>query len=228
MLLAAIGMVAGVAIAHLSNDPLIWVFGVLHACLASISFLVFMVVVGIELGIRCVVEPLCGTRPHVTFPRSWSRHCMGIFRRFRGRILRREDGPIEMIDLESGPDPRPRFPWNPNGSPTMGFPYHEPQLIVTETGLPDDWDRPDNVGPIRRALAQMQAERAIAAAREGSENEASASRGTQTNMLDGARFSRYERMPGGMSLARFWWLLLESQRQQELARAERENRRRSS
>lgn len=227
MLFAAFGMVVGVAIAHLSNDPLIFVVGVLHAFLASVSFLLFLVVFGFELGIRCVVEPMCGTRAQVSVPRSWSRYCRSQFRRFWDWTLQRGEYSVELVDLESGPDPRPRYSRDADDSPTIGFPYREPRVIVTETGLPGDWDRPDNVQPIRRALAEMQAEGVAGGTREDTENEASASRGTQTNVLDGGRFPRDERMPGGMAPVRFWWLLLDEMRQQELATVERENRRRS-
>lgn len=223
MLLAAIGMVAGIATVHLSNDNLVFVFGALHAVLASISFLVFLIVFGLEIGICCVVEPLCRPRLQGSVPRSWSRYSTGLLYGVSNRILRRRNDSVEMVDVESGSDPRPQYPWNPNGSPTIGFLYREPQLIVTETGLPDDWDRPDNVQQTMRALVEMQAEGVIGVTREDTENQDRASRGTQTNMLDGGRFARDERMPGDMAPMRFWWLLLEEQRQQELASVEREN-----
>lgn len=223
--LAALGIVAGFLTAYTSNCPLVFAFGVSHAAIASLMLLVFVVILSLEAGIRRVVGPQRRTRLRGPGPRSWYRYCTGLLRGLFGQLLRKGPDSVEMVDLESGRGSRPRYPWNPNGSPTIGFPYPRRWVMVTETGLPDDWDRPGNVGPIRRALAEMEAEGVVMVTRAHVENEERATRGTQTNVLDGGGFARDERLPGNMTPMRFWWLLLEDQRQQELARTERENRR---
>ena len=123
--------------------------------------------------------------------------------------------PFQIIDLERGP------PWNPNLSSTIGTPYPAPRVVVTPTGLPSDWDRPDNTRPIAVALATMRPSGLF------NVQARTAERGTQTAMRNIRGPGAEERMPGGMSPMTFWWLLLEDQRQSEQAKTEREKRRRS-
>ena len=146
---------------------------------------------------------------------------------------------LELDDLEQG-CPAAQYPWNPAGETTIGHEYPTRRVLVTSTGLPADWDRPDNTQPIRAALASAQMAGPVRVAAPGlaattttldearsssAPESATHACGTQTAMRNHRGLGARERMPGGMAPMRFWWLLLEEQRVRELAREERGNRR---
>lgn len=214
-LFAIMSMIAGMLILHLTSDPVSLTFGVWCTIHGAGLLLVLLLILAMELTF-----PSPSTRLSQTGA-STRRHApslMDPLRRLAHRFSPRYDA-LQLADLERGP----RHPWNPNRSPTIGHPYPAPLVHVTPTGLPSDWDRPDNTRPIAAALASMRPGpvRVMPSGVQGR----TATRGTQTAMRNVRGPRAEERMPGGMSPMAFWWILLEEERQKELEREERENRR---
>ena len=210
-------MMAGLLITYLAHDPTTYAFGVwftIHAALVMVILLSFLVQ---ELATSVSSRP---PPSRAIIRRQYRRYIRHPMRDFLYRFSTRPD-PFQIIDLERGGPP-----WNPDLSSTIGTPYPAPRVVVTPTGLPSDWDRPDNTRPIAFALATMRQSPARGGLFESVQGR-TAERGTQTAMRNVRGPGAEERMPGGMSPCTFWWLLLEDQRQSEQAKAEREKRRRS-
>lgn len=236
-------ILAGTLITYLSSDVVIW-----YITFAALLLLFGLTVFIVEYGPSCFSGAKRRTISSTGAPRHvWGKVFVQTFHRLT-RLFSRSKDP-ELTDIERGAKNRQAriYPWNPTGSPTLGFPYPTPRLEVTPTGLPSHWDRPDNVAPFRRALATMHPNlpihgtpvvenRPIRVTPSVVESGPTADRGTQTNSrsvgglgsrrgLGGSGFRVDERMPGGMSPMTFWWRLLEDQREKELEREGRDGRR---
>lgn len=240
-------ILAGTLITYLSPDPVIFGFGIWYITFAALLLLSGLTILIVEYGPYCVSVAKRRTLPPADdLRRSWHKALVPL--RLLTSLFSRTDG-HELSNAERGARNRQAriYPWNPNGSPTLGFPYPTPRLEVTPTGLPSHWDRPDNVLPFRLALATMHPNlpiqispaaenRPIRVTPSVVESGPTADRGTQTNTRGvgglGSRrgvgpsgFRVDERMPGGMSPMTFWWRLLEDQREKELEREGRDGRR---
>ena len=173
--LSAMAMVGGFSIAYTSRTSITFALGVTNSILGSLLFLLFMTMMVIEIGVRLLLEQFIAARapPGPPYRRLFVTHTWEPICRLVSRFFPRARAEsIEIVDLERGQGTAPRYPWNSNGSPTIGRPYPHPRLEVTNTGLPLYSDRLDE--PIRCAVALMRARQArapAAAAEEGWEDE---------------------------------------------------------
>lgn len=244
----AMFILAGTLLTYLSPDAVTFAFGIWYIAFAALLLLFGLAVLLIKYGPSCFSGTERRTIP-LTYDlqRFWQKIFTPSFRRLT-RLFSRT-GDHEPTGFERGIRNRQAriYPWNPNRSSTLGYPYPNPRLEVMPTGLPSHWDRPDNVLPFRLALATMHPNLPIHVTPPTEngpirvtpsvlESGPTADRGTQTNTRSvgglGSRrgvgpsgFRVDERMPGGMSPMTFWWRLLEDQREKELEREGRGGRR---
>ena len=242
-------VLAGTLITYLSPDPVTFGFGIWYITFAALLLLSGITVLIAEYGPHCVSEAKRQTLPFTDgLRRFWRKTLAQPLRRLTSLSSRADDHERSNVERCARNRQARVYPWNSNGSPTLGFPYPTPRLEVTPTGLPSHWDRPDNVLPFCLALSTMHPNLPIHISPPAAENRPirvtpsvvesgpTADRGTQTNTRSagglGSRrgvgpsgFRVDERMPGGMSPMTFWWRLLEDQREKELEREGRDGRR---
>lgn len=152
----------------------------------------------------------------------------------------RRGGDMELKDLESGLADWGGGPVRTgSGRETVGHPYPYPRLQLTATGMPSSMvcdmaatasrtayvhraqRRPsDSLSGPPRARAH-----AHAADTPFPQRRATATRATQTAMRNIRGPRAAERLPGGMAPMTFWWLLLEEQRREAMAREPETGRR---